>query len=384
MDEIELITHMARVRLVKNSDEWAGLVDRSKQRFDLDADDKDIFTFRAEISNDLLDSHFTHMAASTLNNYAVDAEKGVAFLKGHDHRSLPIGYSVEGKLEQDGPKQRVIAGFYTVRGLADTDDLIFRMQKGLVRDVSVGFNGGRMVCDLCGADFWECRHYPGLKFEEKKGDTVSTKLSTFTIEDARLSEVSGVFDGSTPDAGLIKAQRAAKAGELTQEQVHLLEQRYRIHLPVTTVRAGSGLEFTKEKKMEDKDLERIRHALVIAKVVSEVDAKAADEGQLVEHVEKLSQRLTALEPQAADGRQYRTDLVNEALSEGVRALGNEFDKTAYESLLTSAPLATVKRMRDDWKKAAGAALPPGRATSESNGQKPAKKTSRVPDTAYQI
>jgi hypothetical protein len=265
-----------------------------------------------------------------------------------------------------------VAGFYTIRGLAETDDLIRRMKGGLVRDVSVGFHGGEMRCDLCGQGFWECRHFPGLKYEEKKGDTVTTQLATFTIDDARLSEVSGVFDGSTPEAMILKAQRAAKAGELTAGQVLLLENQYRTRLPVTkTIPVAK----TKEEKMPiPEDFSKIRTLVGVE----------TDE-EVVPAVETLKQRVSQLEPQAEDGRTYRTDLVAQALAEGVRAMGNDFDKTVYETTLKSAPLSVVKRMRDDWKRVADANLPQGRQSQEQ-GQQPSsrKTTSKVPDAGYVV
>lgn len=372
-------SHIARVRLVSAArlEELRDIVTRNY------AGDSgnELFFWDAEISNDLLDSHFTHMSEKTLQNYARDALNGVAFLKGHNWRELPIGYSLTGQLEDVGSKKRVVAGFYTVRGLQETDDLIRRMETGLLRDVSVGFHGGEMRCDICGSDFWECRHFPGLKYEEKKGDTVSTILSTFTIDDAGLSEVSGVFDGSTPDAMILKAERSARAGELTPEQVALLENRYRVALPKRSVHfMESKVEEEQEKKMTvEERWETIRKFLGVA-TDDEVNVAIAN---LLGRAEKAEQRVAELEPQAVDGAQYRSDLVADALAQGIRAQGNDFDKDLYEATLRNAPLALVKRMRDDWKRVADELLPSGRQTS--NGDEVPAKTERasvVPNSAY--
>jgi len=373
-EEIDVIlSHTAR--LIPTALTREALFELASARGDFDVADLEqypLYFFRAEISNSLLDSHFTHMSESTLRNYAEDANKGVAFLKGHNWRDLPIGYSLTGTYEV-GAKTRVVSDFYTIHGLSETNDLIARMKMNLVRDVSVGFHGGRAICDLCGADFWDCRHYPGLKYEEKEGDVVRTQLATFTIEDARLSEVSGVFDGSTPEAMVLKAQRAAKAGDLTAEQVGLLEQRYRVALPVS--KRFATVEIPKEtgKMTEEQEL-KVRSILNVA-----------PEADIIPVVEGLQKRIGELEPQAEEGRQYRKDLVAEALAEGVRAHGNEFDAESYTAILNSAPLVTVKRMRDDWKKTANKVLPAGRASldEETNPPKePVTKKSYIPDAAY--
>lgn len=384
MDEMTILSHPARVRSITNSD---ALMTRVNERTGLGSDG--LFVWRAEISNDLLDSHFTHMAESTLRNYAADAQAGVAFLKGHDWRAWPIGYSIDAAYEDSDGKKRVIADFYTVRGLGETDDLIKRMEAHILRDVSVGFHGGEMTCDLCSRGFWDCPHIPGLKYEIKEGDTVRTQLATFTIDDARLSEVSGVFDGSTPGAMILKAQE--RAAELTDMQRRHLEQTYRVSLPATK-RAFAGVDTKqgqspgKVNRMNEEQFKRLAEILVGAKVVPEDQRETLDDAGALDAAGKLAKRLADLEPQAADGRQYRSDLVAEALAEGVRAQGQDFDKATYEPMLTSAPIATIKRMRDDWKKVGDEHLAGGRKSVDQGDEAPAKETARtwhVPDAAYQ-
>ena len=383
MDEMTILSHPARVRTLQPND---ALMARLNERTGLTSDG--LFMWRAEISNDLLDSHFTRMAESTLRNYAQDAATGVAFLKGHDWRALPIGYSIDAAYEDSEGKRRVVADFYTVRGLAETDDLIKRMEARILRDVSVGFHGGEMTCDLCNLGFWDCPHIPGLRYETKEGDLVRTELATFTIEDARLSEVSGVFDGSTPGAMILKAQE--RAAELTDMQRRHLEQTYRVTLPVTK-RAFAGVDTQngqaprKVDRMNEEKFKRLAETLVNAKVVPTDQRETLDDDGALEAVGKLVKRVSDLEPQAADGRQYRSDLVAEALAEGVRAQGQEFDKDTYEAMLTGAPLATIKRMRDDWQKIGNERLKGGRK-SVDNADAPPKDEKRVvshvPDSAF--
>lgn len=378
MQEEDLIlSHTARLVPVSLTREALLEIMKARDTFDpVDLEKYPLYFFRAEISNDLLDSHFTHMSESTLKNYAADATRGVAFLKGHDWRSLPVGYSLTG-LYEVGQKTRVVSDFYTFEGLPDTNDLIARMKMGLVRDVSVGFHGGRAICDLCGADFWDCRHYPGLKYEEKEGDTVRTRLATFTIEDANLSEVSGVFDGSTPEAMILKAQRHAQAGILTAEQVGILEQRYRIALPASKRFASVEVAPKEKSKMNEEQVTKIRTILNVA-----------SEEEIIQGVEGLQRQLAELAPLAEEGRQYRSDLVKEALAEGVRAQGNDFDAKTYEDTLNRSPLSTIKRMRDDWKKIADGVLTGGRTSVDEDQRTSAasKKTvqpkSHIPDIAY--
>lgn len=363
-----VFSHLARIQIPNT--------ERSAQLRALlgDRAEDDLYLFDAEISNTLLDSHFTHMSESTLRNYADDATAGVAFLRGHNWRELPIGYSLSGVLSEESGRKRVMAGFYTVRGIPDTDDLIKRMEARLVRDVSVGFHGGRAICDLCGADFWDCRHFPGLKYESKEGDTVKTELATFTIEDARLSEVSGVFDGSTPEAMVRKAQQHAAQGLLNQKQIEVLEQRYRTRLAVRTVHPVK-----EERKMDEKELNELKTLLG----VGSGDAIVSRSKEVVTSLATAEARIKDLEPQAAEGRQYRADLVTSALAEGVRAHGNDFKTEEYKTILESAPLSTIKSMSADWKRVADAALPGGRRSADGAERTKVVETEIYPDAAYQ-
>jgi hypothetical protein len=378
----EKLSHTARLHRVEG-----GLIQQRltllQTRYPEVAEDSEHppFFFDAEISNNLLDSHYTHMSESTLNNYAEDAKRGVAFLRGHNWSELPIGYSLDANLESSAERQRVVASFYTVSGLSATDDLIARMKTGLVRDVSVGFHGGRAVCDICGQDFWDCRHFPGLKYEEKEGDTIRTLLATFTIEDARLSEVSGVFDGSTPEAMILKAERAAKAGELTPQQIELLESRYRIALPTRKV-VPMPEETKPTRTLDEKQFQRLVDNLCIHNLMPEEERKTVTPDTAIAYVELAGKRIKELEPQAEEGRQYRKDLVAEALAEGVRAQGNDFDKTLYEGTLNAAPLPVIKRMKEDWKKIADKSLTGGRSTVDGDERQQRKVTASAPDEAY--
>lgn len=203
------------------------------------------FVFAAEISNTRLDSYYTHMALSTLRNFAQGANEGVAFLDSHDGRKLPIGYSLSGTFEEQGEFGRVLAEFYITPGInfggqhsfASTDDLIRAIKTRVVRDVSVGFYGGRYICDLCHQPYYGgwmddhyCPHIAGWEYEIEADGQIERVTCTVTIHDSKLSEVSAVFDGATPGAMILKAEQEAAAGRLQPEQVRFVERQYRMKL----------------------------------------------------------------------------------------------------------------------------------------------------------
>lgn len=383
MEEEIVLSHRARV--MRPSEER---LTKLRSLLEDRVSESDAYLWDAEISNTLLDSHFTHMSESTLRNYAEDANRGVAFLRGHNWRELPVGYSIEATIVNESGRQSVIAGFYTVRGIADTDDLIKRMESKILRDVSVGFHGGRAICDLCGQDFWDCRHFPGLKYETKEGDVVKTELATFTIEDARLSEVSGVFDGSTPEAMIRKAHDHAFRGLLDPKQIEVLEERYRTRLAtrhsVSVVRDMGNLgPIPKERKMDEKQREKVVGILIDNALLKEEQRITATDEELVSGVVRMAARLATLEPQAKDGIQYRADMIAAAHLEGVRAYGNDYDKELYDKTLSVSPIETIKRFTADWKKVADTVLPAGRRSEESTQTSSPAVPALVPDAAFQ-
>ena len=374
---------------------------------DSGAYDEDIFEERqpffwsAEISNDQVDAYSTWMMDSTLNNFAADCRAGVAFLTGHRHSDLPIGRSINARVEDDGQRKKVIADFYTIPGLTlngmATDDFIAGVRAGIVSDVSVGFHGGEMWCDVCGGnyrDYNSCQHFAGQRVETQAGFITVT----VGIDGARLSEVSAVYDGATPDATILKAQRMAEAGALDPKLRTSLEQRYRMKLPEQRIFAVAEpvSAVPKERIMDfEKLVNDVRAALGIGKdddvlgAITNIAEQAqklrsveADRDALAGKLESEQQRFSELdakvkelEPQAADGRAYRTDLISEAVAEGVRAYGENFDAETYQTVLNAAPLSTIKRMKADWQLVGDKTFVGGRQSQDS-GAAPEPKQER--------
>lgn len=357
------------------------------------------FVWQAEISSDRLDAYFTHMNERTLRNFAGDAAAGVTFLDSHNSRHLGYGQSISGKFEIDGEISRVLSDFYTVPGIrfgsglsyASTDDFIKAVKSRLTRDVSVGFYGGDMICDICGNSFYDwrgCPHWPGVEYPiGEQGE--QTVTATFEIDDAHLAEVSAVYDGATPQAMIQKARQQAEAGQLEPRVARILEVKYRIKPPepikfwtgtntnsIVTVSSdswtateGNSILFERSKPiMTEPTLEER---------IAELEA------QLVNAAAEIDR----LKPLADQGEQYRTDLIAATLAEGVRANGNEFPTETYQGILERSNIAEIKAMRDDWAALARRRFPGGRQTvdddqTETETQPQPQRASGLPDAAY--
>ncbi len=355
------------------------------------------FFFPAEISSDRLDSHFTHMLDSTLKNFAAESEVGVSFLDSHVHRRLGLGYTLTGTYEKVNGVTRVVSDVYTVPGIglgdgsyASTDDFIRALRARLVRKVSVGFHGGDMICDICGNSFWDwraCKHWPGRKYivNGDNGDNGDGEevVSTFGIDDAHLAEVSAVYEGSTPGAMILRAKGMAEAGLLDGEEIRRLEVQYRIKLPTgQRVWPVEKTQKNGEKPMADKPDSTI---LQIKAILAEAGAPHEDPAKAAQWLADENVKLTSL---ADDGRLYRSDLIDEALTQGVRANGESFTEAAmatYRKMFSTADISIVKQMSADWQRQGDKIFKGKRLTVDGEEQSttPASApVSRVPDVAY--
>ncbi len=410
----------------------------------------DLFFFPAEISNQNLDSYYTKMAESSLRNYAEDATNGVAFQNSHKSRELGIGYVINGEYVDNGSK-KVLADIYSVRGLKlnadlDTDNFIKGVQTGMIRDVSIGFRGGpdyKESCNLCGNQYWsyECRHVAGMMYEmaddpnaDPTGQDTNEQLAFVWIENARLSEVSAVYDGSTPDAMIItKAMREERAGRLNQTVRMEIQKRFHIDLheprqafPGSDRKGKEERQVEKEENQERSentmtDLEKAQADLIEAQRLqrvaeikaTEAETKLADETRKVTEAEAEAEtakaRVIELETAArsqAEGIdgieitddskaedlmrsvkskfdetktvatqtvELREQAIEEALKSGVRAFGEDFDQDKKRGFLEKLTLAEITETTNDWEARATGNFSGGRKSKEEGEDDPADK-----------
>ena len=102
-----------------------------------------------------------------------------------------------------------------------------------------------------------------------------------------------------------------------------------------------------------------------------------------ERITKLEADLERLRPLADDGTAYRAALIEETLSEGVRAQGNVFPKEIQRGLLEKASIADILKIRDSFKAQGDANFKSGRQTvDESTVSVPSKPI--IPAAAYAV
>jgi hypothetical protein len=290
---------------------------------------------------------------------------------------------------------------------------------GYAADVSVGFYGGRMECSICGGEmlrWWRrsdgkkpCYHIPGVEYavvDSSGTETGDRVVAIGQIEDARLGETSTVHKGANPNAGFIgfKARQLNEAGLLLPDVRSAVADRFGLHLPGG--RVWPGVDPTRQeermdpKKDEQGAVARADHDKAVADAVAaEKDRQTvavvralADAGVEVKEGESWSGAIVALgtevrrlRPLADDGQTYRADLIQQAIDEGVRAYGSDFEREQEQAELERLSLDGVKRRIKLYSQTAEKLFPGGRQTTDDAKVTPITSKcvrGQVPASAY--
>lgn len=336
--------------------------------------------------------------------------------------------------------EKVYADFYGIQGIDPAADMFFaKAQAGIATDVSIGFGDGTMTCSICNAEayrffgftFAECEHVPGLEYPTGKNG--KTEMAYLWVNDAHLYEVSTVYEGATPGAEIqtMKAQALADEGRLRDGDLKRLEQKgVRLRAPArlwvaappnsipgTPVdgylrepvsisgrldidqrvlaaprKEGSMDPLTELRALlvehgiegEAEPLAAIRSALderraqhlEMARLRANAEASAELLAARTREIEDLSGEIARLRPEADAGRQYRTDVIAEALASGVRAYGEAFAREKYAGMFERMAIDEIRILQADWERTAKQRFPGGRQTvqgDEPDAPKPARR-----------
>lgn len=239
-------------------------------------------------------------------------------------------------------------------------------------------------CSICGGDirdYEECPHIQGMEYNvpDQQGD-LQPRMAIAWIVNARLAEVSGVYDGATPNAMIEKATNFAQRGLLSPAERSILEHNYRMILPKSASTADPGKRRSEtdvsnsQKKEGDRKMEvdeKVNEALTreadgltsllrslgivkeAEKVLTISDGTRKMEAEII--------RLREIETQLADFKKSETE---DAIAQGVRAMGEKFDKDRYTKLFERASVVEVRTFGKEWETAADASLAGGRRSKE--------------------
>lgn len=315
------------------------------------------------------------------------------------------------------------------------EQLMRAIEQDLVNQASVEFYGAREICNLCNLpirrySYWDweperegqCTHKMGKKYENKDG---KMETATYTVYDARLKNVSFVEFGSNRHTS-IEAQRFGDievCGEVAGALRWMFTQAPEGHPFLAEMRS-----FMEEFTVTDQEwIEKLREALDIPEIrstdepdkvvealqteVSKLQAEDSERDQqhvirlrdafslkdvrstdaLDSVIEKAKEEVTGLRGQvetqkdeiadlqasAEDGQAYREARVEEAIKQGNRAYGDDFDEEYHREYYGDMPLEQLEKHIAQNKKKGDAALPAGRSTSDDH-EPPPERNKRTP------
>jgi hypothetical protein len=342
------------------------------------------------------------------------------------HRSNENGFgrSLTGSLvdvKVNGAKATAMrSSFFTISGYRhrdiDTDSIIAGIETGLHSDISVGFiippGEGLMRCSICGENMldWEnCSHFAGLSYDIDTSKGSEKRVAIGTIENARLSEYSLVYDGATPGAAVVKAIRMIEAGEVDAATVDRLGRAYHREFKVNrswsaaTRGASPIVTIEKEKDASMELLERLTtlasergvkirtgadEDAILAAIEKHFDGLATDRADAeterdakIEEARKLQDQIDADAKLVEDGRAYRSSVVDAAIEAEIRTLPEEsrstYNKDTHRRYFETMEIDDVKELTRTFE--ARSLFEPGRQSSNSGSDTPpAKPVRRVP------
>ena len=312
--------------------------------------------------------------------------------------------------------------------------LIRAIENGLVNQASVGFYDAREICNLCNLpirrySYWDweperegqCTHKMGKKYENKNG---KMETATYTVYDARLKEISFVEFGSNRKTAIEKRfftelmdpdvmsdpRRFIKELMMTdQEWITQLRDALKVPTlkstdePDAVVKAleteVAGLRTTISTQKDeiadlttasqDVDTARQQFVTTLRDTLDLKDVRSTDDPDTV--LEKVTGEVTGLRSQvetqkdeiadlqaaAKDGEAHREARVEEAIKQGNRAYGDDFDEEYHREYYGDMPLEKLEAHIAQNKKKGDAALPAGRSTSDDH-EPPPERNKRTP------
>ena len=360
---------------------------------DLPEESDDKFWVRITASNGELDRHNSVMdPKTTLKNFESDAKMkpGVSLKDHHAWRSFGYGRSADARLTD---KNELLIDFFILKNMEydggsrefrTSEKLIRAIEHELINQVSIGFYDAREICNLCDLpirrySYWDweppdgerCSHKMGKEYEDKNGKKVK---ATYTVFDGRLKEVSLVEFGSNRKTSIETKREFDELGRHVETLCRTASKKFMEELLMTDqewiTKLRDALEIPTVKSTDEPEA-------VVQKLQEEVTTLRSDletgKDEIATMTETHKTDLAALEADAADGKAYRQARVDEAIKQGNRAYGDDFDEEYHREYYGDMPLEKLEDHIAQNQKKGDAALPAGRSTTDTHEPPPEKE-----------
>ena len=388
----------------------------------------EVFAFPTKMVGDaLLTERYMKLHKSLLELYKIDAKAGVAFMLDHAwagiQKALVYGRTFDASIKRsdgtvEGETWALHGDTYIVRGKEkdgiSTDAIIADIEDGTLFDVSIGFGFETSICSVCGENYYRCEHWRGREYDGQLCYIIAKPPGY-------LMELSGVFDGAYPTAGILSqmslpegqseliqlpdeelkklpsgimtyASYGSNSGRLlTYHKKDDLAKGNTFSVPDLSKPKGSDQEMSEPVTYTQEQVDALIKEAV-DKAVAEalanapaVDPPATPEAFMTQEqaTEKLGKELPAdkVLTYAKEGMDYMTQLVEDAVAMGVRAQGNDFPAETWKNTFAGMSSQGIKDIMATFEKQAKEEIPAGRQSSSFNQQTIAQT---LPDDAFKV
>ena len=315
---------------------------------------------------------------------------GVSLKDHHAWRSFGYGRSADARLTD---KNELLIDFFILKNMEydggsrefrTSEKLIRAIEHELINQVSIGFYDAREICNLCDLpirrySYWDweppdgerCSHKMGKEYEDKNGKKVK---ATYTVFDGRLKEVSLVEFGSNRKTSIETKREFDELGRHVETLCRTASKKFMEELLMTDqewiTKLRDALEIPTVKSTDEPEA-------VVQKLQEEVTTLRSDLETEKDKIATLTEThktdLAALETDAADGKAYRQARVDEAIKQGNRAYGDDFDEEYHREYYGDMPLEKLEEHIAQNQKKGDAALPAGRSTTDTHEPPPEKE-----------
>ena len=160
---------------------------------------EEVFTFKVEACNDLVDRDFERFPLETLEALA-PMYVGRTVIADHCWSAAKQQARIyKTYVERKENRNALMVECYMLR-TDSTKDAIAAIEGGILREVSVGCAVGKAVCSICGEDFGQCAHQKGAVYD---GEMCVCELK----DPVDAYEMSFVAVPAQPGAGVTKGVR---------------------------------------------------------------------------------------------------------------------------------------------------------------------------------
>lgn len=399
----------------------------------------EVFSFHTKMVGDaLLTERLVQLSKPLLDVFKADAKTGIAFMLDHPWAGFmrpkpayPYGRTYDAVLKKadgslEGENWALFGDTYIVRGKekdgVSTDAIIADIEDGTLFDVSVGFGFSTSICSVCGNEYYSsnCEHWRGGVYDGQLCYIIGKPPGW-------LGELSGVWDGAYPTAGVLSKDGSSDAqkpfillDDMPKEDLKRVPSNITTYGFYSAVRGDVTTYFKKDDlakgnvftvpdlsnlkgggKQVENEVKTYTQEEVDALVKEAADKAVADAMEKLsadvqasaaplvvymtqqDVVEKLGKELPAdkVLSYAKEGESYMSQLIDDAVAMGVRAQGNDFPAETWKATFGGMGSQQIKDIMATFEKQAKEDIPAGRQTKANANQESFVQT-ELPDEAY--